>query len=200
MENEGSGYDLIYEKLTLDGKLYPKIENDINFVKVTIYSNIMNHDILQIIDYLAKHYQLNQKEIIALGAIVRNKKISGFDLSKLLQLGDDRLRQWVDNLLNQSIIVTEGKTKGLMYMLNPIILSSIEHDLKPSLKTMEEPQLRALIKEDLELHQNSKISEIHKRMGDFDLNYLRRVIYKMYDEGEINRSGEKKNMVYFIGK
>jgi ATP-dependent DNA helicase RecG len=200
MENEGSGYDLIYEKLTLDGKLYPKIENDINFVKVTIYSNIMNHDILQIIDYLAKHYQLNQKEIIALGAIVRNKKISGFDLSKLLQLGDDRLRQWVDNLLNQSIIVTEGKTKGLMYMLNPIILSSIEHDLKPSLKTMEEPQLRALIKEDLKLHQNSKISEIHKRMGDFDLNYLRRVIYKMYDEGEINRSGEKKNMVYFIGK
>jgi ATP-dependent DNA helicase RecG len=200
MENEGSGYDLIYEKLTLDGKSYPKIENDINFVKVTIYSNIMNHDILQIIDYLAKHYQLNQKEIIALGAIVRNKKISGFDLSKLLQLGDDRLRQWVDNLLNQSIIVTEGKTKGLMYMLNPIILSSIEHDLKPSLKTMEEPQLRALIKEDLKLHQNSKISEIHKRMGDFDLNYLRRVIYKMYDEGEINRSGEKKNMVYFIGK
>ena len=87
-----------------------------------------------------------------------------------------------------------------MYMLNPIILSSIEHDLKPSLKTMEEPQLRALIKEDLKLHQNSKISEIHKRMGDFDLNYLRRVIYKMYDEGEINRSGEKKNMVYFIGK
>jgi ATP-dependent DNA helicase RecG len=199
-EKEESGYDLIYEKLTLDGKLYPKIENDINFVKVTIYSNIMNHDILQIIDYLAKHYQLNQKEIIALGAIVRNKKISGFDLSKLLQLGDDRLRQWVDNLLNQSIIVTEGKTKGLMYMLNPIILSSIEHDLKPSLKTMEEPQLRALIKEDLKLHQNSKISEIHKRMGDFDLNYLRRVIYKMYDEGEINRSGEKKNMVYFIGK
>ncbi len=101
------------------GSYILKIENDINFVKVTIYSNIMNHDILQIIDYLAKHYQLNQKEIIALGVIVRNKKISGFDLSKLLQLGDDRLRQWVDNLLNQSIIVTEGKTKGLMYMLNP---------------------------------------------------------------------------------
>lgn len=37
-------------------------------------------------------------------------------------------------------------------------------------------------------------------MGDFDLNYLRRVIYKMYDEGEINRDGEKKNMIYFLGK
>ena len=32
MENEGSGYDLIYEKLSLDGKRYPKIESDINYV------------------------------------------------------------------------------------------------------------------------------------------------------------------------
>ena len=136
------------------------------------------------------YYTFDEKQYALVGAT------SG----KLLQLGDDRLRQWVDNLLNQSIIVTEGKTKGLMYMLNPIILSSIEHDLKPSLKTMEEPQLRALIKEDLKLHQNSKISEIHKRMGDFDLNYLRRIIYKMYEESEIKREGEKKNMVYFLGK
>ncbi|MDY0180727.1 hypothetical protein [Aliarcobacter skirrowii] len=65
-------------------------------------------------------------------------------------------------------------------MINQKILSSFEHDLK--------------------LYPNSKISEIHKRMGDFDLNYLRRVIYKMYDEGEINRDGEKKNMIYFLGK
>lgn len=200
MESEGSGYDLIYEKLSLDGKLYPRIENDINFVKVTIYSNIIDNDILQIIDYLAKHYQLNQKEIITLGAVVRNKKISGFELSKLLQLGDDKLRQWIDNLVEKEVIVTEGKTKGLMYMINSKILSSVEHNLKPSLKTMEEPQLRALIKEDLKLHPNSKISEIHKRMGDFDIKYLRKIIYKMYEENEIKRDGEKKNMVYSLGK
>ena len=35
---------------------------------------------------------------------------------------------------------------------------------------------------------------------DFDLNYLRRIIYKMYEESEIKREGEKKNMVYFLGK
>ncbi|MEA3289802.1 MAG: ATP-binding protein, partial [Campylobacterota bacterium] len=176
MENEGSGYDLIYEKLSLDGKLYPKIETDINFVQVTIYSNIIDNDILQIIDYLSKHYELTQKEIISLGAIVRNKKLSGYELSKLLQLGDDRLRNWVDNLVNQNILTTEGKTKGLMYMVNPKILSSVEHDLKPSLKTMEEPHLRALIKEDLKLHPKSKISEIHKRMDDLDIGYLRRIV------------------------
>ncbi|MGM0519584.1 MAG: ATP-binding protein [Campylobacterota bacterium] len=198
MESEGSGYDLIYEKLSLDGKSYPKIESDINYVQITIYSNIIDNTILQIIDYISKHYELNQKEIISLGAVIRSKKISGYELSKLLQLGDDRLRNWVENLVNKNIVITEGKTKGLMYMINPKILSSVEHDLKPSLKTMEEPHLKALIKEDLKLHPKSKISEIHKRMNDLDISYLRRVVYRMVEKNEIQREGEKKNMVYFL--
>ena len=199
MENKGSGYDLIYEKLSLDGKMYPKIESDINYVKVTIYSSIIDNEILQILDYLAKHYEINQKETIALGAIVKYKKISGYDLSKILQLNsDDRLRNWVENLVTKNILLTEGKTKGLMYMVNSKILSSVEHDLKPSLKTMEEPHLRALIVEDLKLHPKSKISEIHKRVEDLDISYLRKIVYKMYKDGEIDRDGEKRNMVYFL--
>ena len=132
MESEGSGYDLIYEKLSLDGKRFPEIESNINYVKVTIYSNIVDNEILQVLDYLGQHYELNQKEIIALGIIVREKKISGFDFSHLLQLGDDdRLRNWLRNLIKKEIVITEGKTKGQMYMINPKILSSMEHDLKP---------------------------------------------------------------------
>lgn len=57
--------------------------------------------------------------------------------------------------MDKKILTTEGKTKGLMYMINPKTLSSVEHDLKPSLKTMEEPHL-ALIKEDLKLHPKGK--------------------------------------------
>lgn len=98
----------------------------------------------------------------------------------------------------KNILLTEGKTKGLMYMVNSKILSSVEHDLKPSLRTMEEPHLRALIIEDLKLHPRSKISEIDKRVEDLDISYLRRIIYKMYNDGEINRDGEKRNMVYFL--
>ncbi len=199
MENEGSGYDLIYERLSLDGKLYPVIESNINFVKVTIYSTIIDNEILQILNYLGTHYNLSQKEIIALGVIVREKKISGFDLSKVLQLNDnDRLRGWVDNLIDKKIVQTEGKTKGLMYIINPEVLISLEHDLKPSLKTMEEPHLRALIKEDLKMHPKSKISEIHSRLEELDLKYLRRVIYKMAKDNEIDTDGGNRNKVYFL--
>jgi ATP-dependent DNA helicase RecG len=198
MENEGSGYDIIYEKLSLDGKMYPKIQSDINYVQVTIYSTIVDNGTLEVIDYLSRHYQLNQKEIITLGAVLKDKKISGFELAKVLQLGDERLRNWIDNLVDKKILMTEGKTKGLMYMVNPKIFSSMEHNLKPSLKTMEEPHLKALIKEDLKFHPKSKISEIHQRIEDLDISYLRKVIYKMYDEGELFREGAKKNMVYFL--
>jgi len=44
---------------------------------------------------------------------------------------------------------------------------------------MEELQLKALIKEDLKVHSRSKISEIHKRIDDLDISYLRRIVYKM---------------------
>jgi ATP-dependent DNA helicase RecG len=199
MESEGSGYDLIYEQLSLDGKRYPMIESDINYVQVTIYSSIIDNDILRILDYINTHYTLNQKEIIAIGAITRNKKILGYDLAKILQLKEDeRLRRWVDNLINQEIVVTEGKTKGLMYMLNPKILSSVEHNLKPSLKTMEEHTLKALIKEDLKIHPKSSVAQIHQRLGDLDIGYLRRIIYKMVENQEIANEGEKKNRVYFL--
>jgi ATP-dependent DNA helicase RecG len=85
-----------------------------------------------------------------------------------------------------------------MYMLNPKILSSVEHNLKPSLKRMEEHTLKALIKEDLKIHPKSSISEIHQRLGDLELGYLRRIIYKMAQNDEIAKDGEKKNRVYFL--
>jgi len=199
MEGEGSGYDLIYEKLSHDAKRFPVIENDINYVNITIYANIIDNEIIHILSFIQQHYQLNPKEITALGIIVREKKISGYDLSKVLQLkSDDRLRNWIDKLIEKKILITEGKTKGLMYMVNPKILASMKHDLKPSLKTMEEHVLRALIIEDLKAHPKSKISAIQSRMDDLDLDYLRRIISKMAKDKEVEKEGSKKNMVYFL--
>jgi len=42
--------------------------------------------------------------------------------------------------------------------------------------------------------------EIHKRMDELDLKYLRRVIYRMYDDGTLAREGVKSQMVYFLAK
>ncbi len=51
---------------------------------------------------------------------------------------------------------------------------------------------------DLKAHPKSKISEMHSRMDDLDMKYLRKVVYKMYDEDILKREGANKNMVYFL--
>lgn len=199
MESEGSGYDLIYEKLGQDAKEYPQIDSDINYTSVTVFSNIIDTEVLSIIDYLSEHYQLTQKEVISVGAIARHKKISSFDLSGILQLNnDDRLRDWLGKLLENKIVITEGKTKGTMYFINPKVLTSLQLNLKPSLKTMEEHKVKALILEDLKYHPNSKMADIHGRLEDLNMAYVRKLVYRLVKEGDIETEGEKKNRTYVL--
>lgn len=197
MESEGSGYDLIYEKLGQDAKEYPKIESDINYTSITIFSNIVDTEILSIVDYLSEHYQFTQKEIITLSTIARHKKISTFELSKILQLSnEDRLRDWIGKLIEKKIIITDGKTRGTMYQINPKVLSTMTQNIKPSLKTMEEHKVKALIAEDLKIHPKSKMAEIHTRFDEFTIEYIRKIVYKMVKDGIVEPFGEKKNKTY----
>ncbi len=199
MEGEGSGYDLIYEKLSKDAKPYPEIEHGIDYVKVTVYSNIIHSDILQLIDYVQSHYELTQKEIITLGVVARERKVTAIELAQTLQLGDDeRLRKWVSSLVDRGVLVTQGKTKGLSYLLNPEILKSIKHNMKPSLKTLEPHALKALIFEDLKIHPNSKASEMVSRLPEMPLKEITKVLYRGVSDKEIIPDGEKKNRTYSL--
>ncbi|MDD5156466.1 MAG: DUF1016 N-terminal domain-containing protein [Sulfurimonas sp.] len=85
--------------------------------------------------------------------------------------------------------------------VSPVVteISWTNHLLLSASKSDEEREfyLRACIKE---RYPKSKISEIHQRIDDLDISYLRRVVYKMVVSGEVEKDGEKKNMVYFIVK
>ncbi len=199
MEGEGSGYDLIYEKLSLDAKLFPEIENDIDYVKVTIFSTIISQDILKLLDYVLSHFELTQKDIITLGVIAREKKVSATELTKFLQLGDDtRLRNWVSSLVEKNILVTQGKTKGLTYLINPELLSAVDQNIKPSLKTIEPHVLKALIYEDLKIHPNSSKNDIVSRLPDIDVKEIQKVLYSGSDSGELLKNGATKNRTYLL--
>ena len=199
MEGEGSGYDLIYEKLSKDAKLYPEIEHDIDFVKVTIYSTIISSDVLQLLDYILSHFELSQKDIITLGIVAREKRLSAMELSSILLLGDDkRLRPWVSSLLEKEILITQGKTKGVSYLVNPKLLRLIDHNIKPTLKTLEPHALKALIYEDLKIHPQIKISDIVSRLPEIDIKEIRKVIYKGVEDEEIVAEGGNRNRTYSL--
>lgn len=198
MEGEGSGFDLIYEKLAMDAKPLPVIENNFNKLSVIVFSGSVNTDVISILDYINKNYKLSQKEYITLGIIATEKKILSTQLAIKLQLNtDDKMRSWIGSLVNKGIITTQGIKKGTEYVLNPLLFKHAKLDIAPSLKTLEPYKLEALIIEDLKYNGKSKMRDIKKRLDEIDAKDIQKTVYKLANEGKIGKEGADKNRAYF---
>ena len=199
MEGEGTGYNLIYEITSRDSKAFPIPISDFNSTSVTQYSKILDEEVILLVDFIAKNYQLSQKEFIVLGIIARQKKILATQLTKELQLTDeDRLRSYVSKLIEKAIIISDGQKKGTAYLINPKLIANSKINVKPSLRAIEPHRLKALIEEDLKLYPNSKTSDIQKRISDLPIEDIRKCITILLKEGVILSSGQKKGKTYFL--
>jgi ATP-dependent DNA helicase RecG len=201
MEGEGSGYDLIYELNALDAKLIPEVVSEFGSTTVIQYSKITDESLLPLLDFVDKHYVLSQKAKIALGLIAQNQKILSSDLTLLLQLPThERMRDYVEPLLAQGLIVKRGLKKGTEFLVNPQLIMNAHLNKNTTLKTIEPHTLTALIKEDLRLHPNSKMAEIASRLKDVDKRDVLKYIYGMVKTSEVLSSGAKRNRVYSLAK
>jgi ATP-dependent DNA helicase RecG len=201
MEGEGSGYDLVFEKLARDAKPLPLIESDFTKVSVTIYSGIIDTDTISILDYIDKHFQLTQKEYITLGMVATEKKIPSTQLAGKLQLSqEDKMRTWIGSLIDKGILITHGIKKGTDYLLNPDLFAQAKLNIKPTLKTIESYKLEALIVEDLKYNGKSKITDIHSRLVEIPESEIRKTVYGMVKKGDLTTDGGKKNRSYNLFK
>ncbi|MCL2072356.1 MAG: putative DNA binding domain-containing protein [Marinilabiliaceae bacterium] len=199
MEAEGSGYDMIYEKLIVDAKELPEIESDFNKVAVSVKSKIVDIDALYLINYIIRHFQLNGREEIFVGIVAQYKKIFATELIKILQLTEEeRLRSWYTRLRDMQIIKTYGIKKGTAFIINPILLADSKLNIRPTLKTIEPHRLIALIVEDLKIHPRSKSSEIQQRIEDIPIEEIRRALIKMEKDGLIKSNGGKRYKLYLL--
>ncbi len=199
MEGEGSGYDLIYELDSKDNKPFPIVESEFDYTRVIQSSQVLNQDVVYLLEYISKHYQLSQKEFIALGIIASAKKILSTELSKFLQLPEDsRLRSYVNKLLDENILIKRGRKKGTQYLINPKLLKASKLNIRPSLKMIELYSLKALIIQDLKLYPESQIREIHKRIPDVDMKDLRKGVYELVKEGKILHNNGKTYRKYSL--
>lgn len=198
MEGEGSGYDLIYELNSKEGKKQPQVYPSFNEVRVVQDANIVDPELLPLLDYLLTNYSFSQKGWIALGIIAREGKILSTQLASALQLTDeDRLRSYIDKLLKDNIICRSGIKKASALYINPQLIKNSKVNIKTSLRTIEPHALRALILEDLRLHPKSRISEMVKRLPDVELREVRKVVYSMVGT-ELLTEGNNKNKVYYL--
>lgn len=201
MEGEGSGYDLVYEKLSMDAKPFPELESNHNRLAVTVRSSVINEEALSVIDYINRHFQLKQKEIITLGIVATEKKVLSTQLSLKLQLNqEDKLKYWLGSLLDKGIIISRGIKKGTDYLLNPDIFSQAKLNLTPSLRTIEPHKLKALIQEDLRYNGYSKMAQIQDRLSEALPDDVRKTVYKMVEAEELITQGAKRNRAYGILK
>lgn len=199
MEGEGSGYDLIYELNAMEAKSPPEIESSFNEVLVTQLAEIMDVELLPLLDFVLQNYQLTQKGYIAFGLIAKEKKILSTQLSVLLQLSEeDRLRSYTDRLLKDGIICKSGNKKGTQFYINPQLIKNAKVNLKTSLKTLEPHALKALILEDLRQYPKSSIAGIASRLPDADIKEIRKIVYLLAKQGELQTEGSKTNRCYSL--
>jgi ATP-dependent DNA helicase RecG len=197
MEGEGSGYDLVYEKLSLDAKSFPKIESTFSKMTVTVQSAILDEEALSVIDYVNKHFNLTQKETITLGVIATRKKLLSTQLSNALQLNqEDKLRYWLGSLLDKNILISRGVKKGTEYLLNPDLFSQAKLNLTPSLKTIEPYKLEALILEYLKHNGCNRLSKIQESLAEVYPNDIQKAVYRMVEKGDLVTAGAKRNRTY----
>jgi ATP-dependent DNA helicase RecG len=201
MEGEGSGYDLVYEKLARDGKPMPKIESSFTKVSVTVYSGKVETDVVSILDYIDKHFHLTQKEFITLGLVATERKILSTQLAVKLQLNqEDKMRSWIGSLIENGILITHGIKKGTEYLLNPELFAQAKLDIKPTLKTLEPYKLEALIIEDIKYNGGSKLADIQNRIKEVDKSDIQKIVYRMVENGVLKTEGGKRNRVYDLFK
>lgn len=201
MEAEGSGYDLMYEKLLSAGKEKPRVFEGDDFVEVTIFRKIIGAEVSQLLEFVNQNFVLSQKNKIALGIIAKKQKILSTELTSELQLQDgERMRSYVDELVKTGILITRGVKKGNAFLVNPRLIDNAKVNRNTTLKTIEPHRLKTLIEEDITIYPNSKISDICSRLPDADSKDIRKMVYAMVKEGVIDSDGGNRNRTYTLAK
>ena len=198
MEREGSGFDLIYDRLLSQGRPAPVPEEGADWVKVTIQRRIINPAVMRLVAEADERFQLTQRERITFGALAQSEGMTARELSAMLETdGVDDLAVWLGRLPALGLVQTAGRTKGTRYFVDPILLRGA--DLKPptTLLRIEPRRLNELVREDLRRYPLSKFGEISGRIGpEVSRSQLKRALADLVGIAVVVREGERNQARY----
>jgi ATP-dependent DNA helicase RecG len=80
------------------------------------------------------------------------------------------------------------------------LITSSKVNVKPTLKIIELPRLKALIEEILKISPNLTVNEIQNKLGDVAIEDVRKSVYKLVAEGIIEHSPDKTYRKYWMAK
>lgn len=194
MEREGSGIDLLFERLLATGRKVPTITEGTDSVHVTIPRRVVQPGIIKLLVEADMRYQLTQRERITLALVAQTESISATELAEELELADgSALRPWLGRLLTWGLIDQSGRTKATRYFVPPALLREAGLDALTTLAQVQPHRLRALILEDLERFPESGRADIHRRIGpEIHEKAVARALGALLGEGAIIATGERR--------
>jgi len=187
MEKEGSGFDLLYDRLLSSGRPVPGLLEGEDSVRVTIQRRILRPQVIKLVEEADRRFQLSQRERITLGVLAQSEGLTARELVQQLELrGTEDLRPWLGRLTTLNVVGTNGKTSALRYFVEPEWLRGARLDNTTTLTRIPPHRLRALILEDLARYPDSSSTDINRRIGtEIAARTLKRSLDKLADEGRI---------------
>ena len=95
MEREGSGFDLMYERLLASGRGVPVASEGTDSVHVVVPRRVIQPAVIRLLADANDRYQLTQRERIVFGLLAQTEGLSAVELAERLELADpSALRPW----------------------------------------------------------------------------------------------------------
>jgi len=198
MEKEGSGFDMMYERLLATGRSAPVVTEDVDSVRIVVRRQIVNPGVIHLLTEATDRYQLSQRERIALGILAQTEELSATELTDALDLrGDDVLRPWISRLVEIGLVHQRGRTRGTRYSVAPPLLRETGLDVRTTLERVEPHRLDALIVEDVRRYPDSPGADIHRRIGpELAQRTIQRALKRLADAGRITAENERRWRTY----
>lgn len=194
MEREGSGFDLIYDRLLSQGRPAPVPEEGADWVKVTIQRRIVKPEVMRLMSEADERFQLTQRERITLGVLAQSEGMTARELGAVLETeGADDLAVWLGRLVPNGLVHTSGKTSGMRYFVAPDWLRGAQLDHKTTLSRITPHRLLALILEDLARYPDSSSVDINRRIGaEISAKTVKRSLDDLVADGRVIHEGERR--------
>lgn len=201
MEREGSGFDLIYDRLLSQGRPAPLPEEGPDWVKVTIQRRIAKPEVMRLVSEADARFQLTQRERITLGVLAQSEGLTARELSTALAAeGGDELAMWLGRLQTLALVQSTGRTQGTRYFVDPTLLRGAELKLPTTLRRIEPHRLQELVREDVRRYPGSKIGEISERIGaEVARSQLKRALAELVQGGAVLMEGQRNGARYRLG-
>jgi ATP-dependent DNA helicase RecG len=194
MEREGSGFDLIYDRLLSQGRPAPVPEEGVDSVKVTIQRRIVKPEVMRLLTEADERFQLTQRERITLGTLAQSEGLTARELGAVLETaGAEELVVWLGRLVQNGLVLTRGKTSGMLYFVAPEWLRGAQLDRKTTLSRIAPHRLLALILEDLTDYPDSSSTDVNRRIGaEISAKTVKRALDALVEEGRVSHTGERR--------